>query len=112
MAASKDRERRRAVRADLATFSMATFAYQGQTHEVMMMNVSELGARFRTPEYHDRFKLRMDDELTMTIKTAYGMTTIKGVVKWIQDLNDMYSWGIEFNEPITEPLKNLLDSSF
>lgn len=114
MAPSKnnDAERRRVVRADLMTFCLATFTYNGKPHEAMMMNVSELGARFRVSEYHERFSLRMGDELTVTIKTAYGITTIRGVVQWIQDLNDFYSWGIEFNEPITEPLKNLLDSSF
>ncbi len=115
MSKYEGQERRRVERMKLVTFCPVHFAYGGNNHEAMMINVSKLGAGFRIDSVCDQLRLNKDDKLELTIRTPYGPSEAKGRVVWFRIDEENCTWGLEFTEVSQDekdPLICLMDSSF
>jgi hypothetical protein len=78
-----------------------------------MVNLSEGGAQFHVEESEkvDVREFTLDEELTLTIKTPFGVTHAKGSPKWADV--DAKTFGVEFTEipdDPKDPLHSLMDS--
>ncbi|MBN1983604.1 MAG: PilZ domain-containing protein [Chitinivibrionales bacterium] len=108
-------DKRKEQRLILTTFCPTTFDYQGRHHHALMINISRTGACFQQNDFHDHYEMQVNDEVVYTVKTPYGDSDCKGIVRWIDFSFEIYIWGIEFTQVSTEnldPLKCLIESSF
>ncbi len=82
-------------------------------YEALMVNLSSGGAQFHVEESEkvDVREFTLDDELDLTIKTAYGVAHSKAVAKWAD--TDARTFGVEFtglSKDPGDPLRSLMDS--
>ncbi|MBD3239469.1 MAG: hypothetical protein GF331_02715 [Chitinivibrionales bacterium] len=108
-------ERRSTARTPLATFCPTSFSYNGRTYEALMIDLSEIGAHFRLAEHEEHVDLPAGTELIFDIRTPYGETSCRGVVRWSRHLGDFYRWGVRFtsvSDNPDDPIRALMNSSF
>jgi ribose 5-phosphate isomerase B len=82
-------------------------------YNALMVNLSEGGAQFHVEESEkvDVREFTLDEQLTLTIKTPFGVTRAKGSPKWADV--DAKTFGVEFTEipdDPKDPLRSLMDS--
>jgi hypothetical protein len=115
MRPGSEAERRRAPRITLTTFCPTRCACKGKEFHALMVNVSELGARFEQDEPGHHIELAEGDMMSCVVKTPYGESQCRGKIAWTQRSEDRYMWGLEFLElspSEKDPIRELLDSPF
>ena len=99
----------------ITTACTAAFAYHGIAFSAVMLDLSELGAKFRLNECVHPCELRMGDELSIEVITPYGTALCAGTIAWTQHSDELYEWGVCFTRLSpnpNDPLRSLMDSDF
>ncbi len=81
-----------------------------------MEDLTQYGARFWSDD-PECFAVSVGDELSVDIKTPYGMSHCRGTVQWANCEREKNGsgWGIEFTDVSPDPkdpLRMLIDSGF
>jgi hypothetical protein len=94
-------------------FCPTTLEFGGKQYRALMKNLSTSGAGFETTVNGNYPPVNRGDELTLDIKTPYGSSKVRGVVRWAQQVQGHRRWGLEFTAiPVNEqdPIRCLIDS--
>ncbi|MBD3316196.1 MAG: RpiB/LacA/LacB family sugar-phosphate isomerase [Chitinivibrionales bacterium] len=89
----------------------ATIVHDGTNVEAVMIDLSEKGAQFQISAKEKHPYFIRDDQLDMEIKTSYGSSKCKGLVRWYDTTSRHL--GVAFTEFPTgskDPLRLQLDS--
>ena len=95
-------ERRERKSTHLKEFCPATFVFQGQTYKATMVDSSRKGAQFGMTGSKGTFPLKQGDEVEYLIRTPYGESHLKGVVKWVELSGTLCQWGVQFSSLLND----------
>jgi hypothetical protein len=97
-------------------FCPAWVVRDGEKRTALLEDLTEKGARFWSDDPHC-FTVSVGDELTVDVKTPYGMSHCKGTVTWAECAREKNGsgWGVSFTElsdDPKDPLRLMIDSGF
>ncbi len=95
-------ERRERKSTHLKEFCPARFLFGGKTYEALMVDSSRSGAQFGMSCAGEEFPMKKGQEAEYHIKTPYGESLVKGVVRWTETSSNHCQWGIQFTSLSTD----------
>ncbi|MBD3346943.1 MAG: hypothetical protein GF401_17965 [Chitinivibrionales bacterium] len=88
----------------VSEYCLTTFNYKGLDFYAIMTNVSRTGAQFQMINVAENADFKTGNSLNITIKTPIGETMVNGEIKWINKVDNLCKWGVEFSPMVTNEL--------
>jgi ribose 5-phosphate isomerase B len=85
--------------------------YETRKYDAIMLDLSEHGAQFKVKRSENSFRFINGDQVVMSIKTPYGASSCKGIIRWADKKSSTIGVVFtEFPKNPKDPLPLLLDS--
>jgi len=97
----------------MTVFCPTTFDAGGAYGSGTMTELSSYGAQFTIKNEKELETILNGSEVSMHVKTPYGSSTLKGVLRWTNLYEDFVKCGVEFTripEDRNDPVRCMMES--